>query len=93
MTHHAEQRTEQRRIGREGLRAATLFGDRFVQSDGTILHLVTQRSCSRLAQQLGLTAAYVDDRLRGVYVVMTRAGAVLTAGRRYSGRQGRIRTS
>ena len=93
LTSHAKQRSEARRIGREGLRAATLFGDRFVQPDGAILHLVTKRACERLSLALGLTRAYIDDQLRGVYVVMTRSGALVTVGRRYSGHQGRIRRS
>lgn len=93
MTHHARARVEQRRIGQAGLRAATLYGDRFVQFDGSVLHLVTRRAAQRLKDELGLRPGYVDDHYRGVYVVMSRSGAVVTAGRRWQGAGGRIRRS
>jgi hypothetical protein len=91
LTQHASQRLEQRRVGREGLRAALLFGDRFSQADGTVIHLVTRRAAALISTEFGLPAAYVDNKLRGVYLVMTRLGAVITVGRRYKGTAGRIR--
>ena len=93
LTQHAIQRSEQRRISAEALRAATLFGDRFVQPDGTVIHLVTQRAAERISRVLALTPGYVHSVMRGVYIVMKRSGATVTVGRRFAGRKGRIRRS
>ena len=93
LTQHAMQRCEQRHISAEALRAATLFGDRFVQPDGTVVQLVTQRAALRIAKALGLSPGYVHSVMQGVYVVIRRSGATVTVGRRFAGAQGRIRRS
>jgi hypothetical protein len=93
LTRHAEQRCMKRSITQEALRAATLYGDRFVQDDGCVLLLVTQRAAARLVHALGLAPGYVDSTLRGAYVVMRRSGAVVTCGRRWAGAAGRVRRS
>jgi hypothetical protein len=85
MTAHASHRAQERKVGSEGLRAALLFGDRFVQSDGTVLHLVTRRACARLSRDLGLRPGYVHDALYRVYAVVARSGAIVTTGRRFEG--------
>lgn len=90
---HSMQRAGERQIGKEALRAATLFGDRFVQDDGCIVHLVTRRAAARITTDLGLRSGYVHDTLYGVYVVMKRSGAVVTCGRRFAGKRGHIRRS
>lgn len=92
-TRHADQRSQKRGIDKEALRAATLFGDRFVLDDGSVVHLVTRRAAARIVDALGLRPGYVDDALRGTYVVIRRSGAVVTCGRRWAGRGGRMRRS
>lgn len=93
LTRHALQRSQKRCIDQEALRAATLFGDRFVLDDGSVVHLVTRRAAARIVEVLGLRPAYVDDALRGTYVVIKRSGAVVTCGRRWAGQGGRMRRS
>lgn len=92
-TNHSKQRMQQRAISQQGLQAATLYGDRFVLPDGTVLQLVTRQAAARIVRELGLRPGFVDESLRGVYVVMARNGAMLTCGRRWAGRQGRIHRS
>ena len=82
---HARKRVCQRQISQEALRAATLFGDRFVQEDGTIVQIVTRRAAERIVALLGLRPGYVHETMRNVYVVVKRSGAIVTAGRRYAG--------
>ena len=92
-TQHSNQRMHQRRIGQQGLQAATLHGDRFVLDDGCVLQLVTRHAAARIVRETGMRPGFVDDHLRGVYVVLSRDGAMLTCGRRWTGSQGRIRRS
>lgn len=93
LTRHAVQRSQKRALNQEALRAATMFGDRFVLDDGTVMHIVTRRAAARIVEVLGLRAGYVDDALRGTYVVIKRSGAVVTCGRRWKGEGGRLRRS
>ena len=93
LTRHAVQRSQKRSVDQEALRAATLFGDRFVLEDGAVMHLVTRAAAARIVRTLGLTPGYVDDAMRGTYVVIKRSGAVITCGRRWAGNAGRIRKS
>lgn len=87
LSRHAVARSTQRRISQEALRAATLFGDRFVQDDGTIVQIVTRRAAARIVNTLGLSPGYVHDQLQNVYVVLRRSGTVVTVGRRYAGQR------
>ena len=68
--------------GQAALRAATLFGDRFEQPDGSILFLVTVRAGLRLERSLGLPAEQIWRDLQGTFVLATRSGKVLDSGRR-----------
>ena len=68
--------------GQAALRAATLFGDRFGQPDGSILYLVTQRAALRLERLLGLPAEQIWRDMQGTFVLARRSGKVLDSGRR-----------
>lgn len=92
-TRTAQTRAVAQRISQEGLRVATLLGDRFVQPDGTVMHLVTHRAVHRACELLGLRPAYAESALQGVFVIMSRSGRVMTMGRRWAGDAGRIRRS
>jgi len=92
-TQHSKQRMSQRGIDAQCLEAVTLYGDRFVLDDGTLIHLVTRKAADRLVRETGRSPAQVDDQLKGLYVVISRDGAIITCGRRWGGRQGRMRRS